>query len=46
MNNTIASSGIPNTTTRKSVLCQKYGEACQPETAIPTITNARNASPM
>ena len=46
MNNTIANNGIPNTTTMKSVLCQKYGEDCQPPTANPTITNARNANPM
>jgi hypothetical protein len=46
MNNASANNGIPNTTTRKSVLCQKYGEDCQPPTANPTITNARNANPM
>ncbi len=41
-----ASTGMPSTTTRKSVLCQKYGEDCHPDTANPTITNARNANPI
>lgn len=44
--NTTARIGMPNTMTIKFVLCQKYGELCQPEMAMPTITKARKARPM
>ena len=37
--------GMPKTTTMKLVLCQKYGEDCQPEIIMPTSTKARNARP-
>ena len=38
--------GIPKTTTRKLTLWERYGEACQPEIAMPTTTSPRKTSPM
>ena len=40
-----SSTGIPMTTTTKPVLCQKYGDACHPEIAMPTITKTRKPMP-
>ena len=45
MASTIARTGMPKTTTMKPVLCQKYGEACQPETRHPDEHQGEEGQP-